>query len=255
MRFVTLAFLTSCSLTALSMPDPPVVDCASMIDFLEDEVMALSHTAAFGESCVTIETMVYFGENGVAEELDAEGDVIGSFSYMVTEVDGQCALASAVSNCEVQLLSMNGEGSVMTMSLNGAEATLTPLYCPFPPELGDVAATSASGFGVEDASLTVEVADGVPTSIQAAGLNGSGDYAFAWPGDVEGLLAGLYSVTAVDEDDCSSEAVTVIVPYDLCCACGVSDVDADGLCDDEDNCTDKTAPNYADPGNTPCALD
>ena len=95
--------------------------------------------------------MVYFGENGVAEELNAEGDVIGGFSYMVTEVDGQCALASAVSNCEVQLLSMNGEGSVMTMSLNGAEATLTPLYCPFPPELGEVAATSASGFGVEDA--------------------------------------------------------------------------------------------------------
>lgn len=255
MQFFLLALSASCSFSAPSMPDPPSVDCASMLDFLEDEVMALSHTAAFGESCVTIETLVYFGENGVAEELSAEGQVIGTFSYVVTELDGQCALASAASDCEVQWLSMNGEGSVMTMSLNGAEATLTPTSCPFPPSLGEVAATAATGFGVEDASLMVEVTEGAPNGIQVSGLNGSGNYAFDWPGDVEGLLAGLYSVTAVDEDDCSSEAVTVIVPYNLCCDCGVSDADADGLCDDEDNCTDKSASNYADPLNTPCEQD
>ena len=41
-----------------------------------------------------------------------------------------------------------------------------------------------------------------------------------------------------------------MVPYDLCCDCGVSDADSDGICDDADNCTDKSASNYADPANT-----
>ena len=88
----------------------------------------------------------------------------------------------------------------------------------------------------------MEVADGMPTGIRrldSAGVAitrslGRGMSKACWP---------VCTVTAVDQDDCSSEAVTVIVPYDLCCACGVSDVDADGLCDDEDNCTGKTAPN------------
>ena len=255
MRFFLVSLFASCSLSVMSMEDPPLVDCSSMLDFLEEEVMALSHTAVFGGACVTIETLVYFGENGVAEELSPEGQVIGSFSYVVAEVDGQCALASAASDCEVQLLSLNEEGAVMTMSLNGVEATLTQTSCPFPPALGAVEITSATGFGVEDAALTVEVTTGAPSSIHVSGLNGSGDYEFALPGSIDGLLAGLYAVTAVDADDCSSEAITVIVPYDLCCDCGVSDLDADGLCDDEDNCTDKSAPNYADPSNTPCEQD
>ena len=125
--------------------EPPVpVDCSSIIDFLDDEVMALSHTASFGETCVTIETLVHFGTDGMAEELDPEGNVLGTFAYTVTEVDGQCALASTASDCEVQLLSFDGDESAMIMSLNGAEATLTPTYCPFAPELGDVSVTSGA---------------------------------------------------------------------------------------------------------------
>ena len=38
----------------------------------------------------------------------------------------------------------------------------------------------------------------------------------------------------------------------VCGGCGV-DVDADGICDDADNCTDVTACNYDDVANTPCA--
>ena len=52
---------------AFSPVEPPVpVDCSSIIDFLDDEVMALSHTASFGETCVTIETLVHFGTDGMA---------------------------------------------------------------------------------------------------------------------------------------------------------------------------------------------
>ena len=37
--------------------------------------------------------------------------------------------------------------------------------------------------------------------------------------------------------------------------CGVYDTDTDGICDDEDNCIDKLAPNYNDPANGPCLQD
>ena len=42
--------------------------------------------------------------------------------------------------------------------------------------------------------------------------------------------------------------------YALCCGgdCGNSDVDQDMICDDEDQCTDREALNYADPANGPC---
>lgn len=242
---------------AFSPVEPPVpVDCSSIIDFLDDEVMALSHTASFGETCVTIETLVHFGTDGMAEELDLEGNVLGTFAYTVTEVDGQCALASTASDCEVQLLSFNGDESAMVMSLNGAEATLTPTYCPFAPELGNVSVTNgATALSNADGALSVQVTGGTPISIELSGINGSQDQSFPLPGDVDGVLAGYYNVTALDADDCESEAVTVMVPYDLCCDCGVSDADSDGICDDADNCTDKSAANYADPANTPCITD
>ena len=141
MRF--LALLLACPLVSFGAsvvpsPNPPVPDCTPLIEFLEDEVMALSHTASFGASCVTIETLVQFNSDGTAQELDADGNILASFSYLVTEVDGQCALASTVSDCEVQLLSFNGDASAMIMTLDGAEATLTPTACAFAPELGDV---------------------------------------------------------------------------------------------------------------------
>ena len=259
--FLSLIFsagsFASSPVVALSPVEPPVpVDCSSIIEFLDDEVMALSHTASFGESCVTIETLVHFGSDGMAEELDAEGNVLGSFAYTVTEVGGQCALASAVSDCEVQLLSFNGDESAMIMSLNGADATLTPTVCPFAPELGDVSVTAVpTALTNADGALSVQVTGGTPISIELTGINGSQDASFPLPGDVDGVLAGYYNVTALDADDCESEAVTVMVPYALCCDCGVSDTDSDGICDDSDNCTDKSASNYADPANAPCITD
>jgi len=268
MRTEFLIFLISASGAALAATpavspwdvEPPMpVDCSSIADFLEDEVMALSYTASFGESCVTIETLVHFGTDGLAEELDLGGNVIASFPYTVMEVDGQCALASTTSGCEVQLLSFNGDQSAMLMSYDGEEATLTPTHCLFPPELGEISVESVpTSIAAADGALSVEVTEGTggtPTAIELAGINGAQDYSFSYPGNVDGLLTGFYSVTALDADDCESSAIPVIVPFDLCCECGVSDIDSDGLCDDGDNCTDKTAPNYADPANTPCATD
>lgn len=245
--------------SSVSVPDGPAVppvDCSALASFLEDEVMALSHTASFGASCVTIETLVQFNSDGTAQELDADGNILASFSYLVTEVEGQCALASTVSDCEVQLLSFNGDESAMIMTLDGAEATLTPTTCPFPPEMGDVTVSNVpTAFDAADGALEVTIADGVPTSIALTGVNGGQDYSFAYPGDVDGILAGSYSVTALDADDCASNAISVMVPYAICCDCGVSDADTDGICDDSDNCTDRTASNYADPANGICTYD
>ena len=236
-------------------PEASNPDCSSLYSFLVDELMALSYTASFGESCVTIETLVHFGLDGTASELDAEGNTIGTFAYEVTTDEGQCVLASTASDCAVQLLSLNDDESAMIMSLDGEDATLTPTECLFGPELGEVVATSATAIDAVDASVTVELTGGVATSIELEGINGAPDHSFVYPGEVSGILAGYYQVTAVDADDCASDEVTVIVPYDLCCDCGVSDQDADGICDDEDNCFDRTASNFNDPANTPCAED
>lgn len=236
-------------------PETSNPDCSSLSSFLVDELMALSYTASFGESCVTIETLVHFGLDGTASELDAEGNTIGTFAYEVTTDEGQCVLASTASDCAVQLLSFNDDESAMIMSLEGEDATLTPTACLFGPELGDVVATSATAIDVADAALTVELTEGVATSIALEGINGAPDQSFAYPGEVSGILAGYYQVSALDADDCVSEEVTVIVPFDLCCDCGISDEDADGICDDEDNCFDRTASNFNDPANTPCVED
>ena len=240
---------------AMEDPETSSPDCSSLSNFLEDELMALSYTASFGESCVTIETLVHFGLDGTASELDADGNTLGTFAYEVTTEEGQCVLASTASDCAVQLLSFNDDESAMIMSLEGQDATLTPTECLFGPELGDVVATSATAIDAADAVLTVELAGGVATSIALEGINGASDQSFVYPGEVSGILAGYYHVTALDADDCASDEVTVIVPYDLCCDCGVSDEDVDGICDDEDNCVDRAASNFNDPANTPCNED
>lgn len=262
MRF-TATFLSLCWAHVLfasasvgnEWPAEPTVpvDCSAISTFLEGEVMVLSHSASFGETCVTIETLVHFGSDGMAEELDPDGQTLGTFGYTIMEVEGQCALASTASDCEVQLLALNGDESAMTMSLNGAEANLTPTFCPFAPELGEVEVTSIpTALTQADGALSVQVTGGTPISIELSGINGAQDQSFPFPGNVDGVSAGYYNVTALDADDCESEAVIVVVPFDLCCDCGVSDSDSDGICDDADNCTDKSSANYADPANTPC---
>ena len=103
-----------------------------------------------------------------------------------------------------------------------------------------------------DGSATLTVTTGTPTSLTLTGLNGAGDYSFVQPGAIDGIAAGYYEVTAVDADGCNSDTLKLIMPYSLCCDCGVSDIDSDGICDDEDNCSNKLATNYNDPANGSC---
>lgn len=117
--------------------------------------------------------------------------------------------------------------------------------------------SSATSLISADGEISVTIDSGEPVSLDVTGLNGAADYAFAFPGtgSYGGMAPGYYSVTAVDASSCASEAVSLIVTYDLCCDCGVSDQDADGICDDEDNCFDRTSPNFNDPDNAPCIED
>ena len=115
-----------------------------------------------------------------------------------------------------------------------------------------VTETPATTVDGTDGQATLLVNSGDPTSLTLTGFNGAGDYSFAQPGSIDGVAPGLYSVTAIDANGCTSNALTLIMTYALCCDCGVSDMDTDGICDDADNCTDKTATNYADPANGTC---
>ena len=114
--------------------------------------------------------------------------------------------------------------------------------------------SSATSLTSTNGEISVTMDSGDPVSLEVTGLNGAGNYAFAFPGTgaYGGMAPGYYSVTAVDASSCASEAVSVIVSYDLCCDCGVSDQDADGICDNSDNCTNRLATNYADVNNVEC---
>jgi len=113
---------------------------------------------------------------------------------------------------------------------------------------------SATTIDAADGHAALLVNSGNPTALALAGVNGAPDYSFDQPGSIEGIAPGVYNVTATDDSGCESNALTLVMTYALCCDCGVSDIDTDGICDDEDNCTDRTAPNYDDPNNTDCIL-
>lgn len=86
-------------------------------------------------------------------------------------------------------------------------------------------------------------------------------------GNFMNILPGWYEVKVIDAQGCPGVSsalhgstfgmpeVNYIarIHYNLCCgSCGVFDADLDGVCDDIDNCTDRTAPNYNDSQNSPC---
>ncbi len=125
--------------------------------------------------------------------------------------------------------------------------------CIDPPVMESVSVVAAaSGSETPDAVLGIAMTSGQPVSLALTGMNGSGDYVLPM-GSLDGVLPGYYSAAVLDVDGCSSNALALIVRYDLCCdGCGVYDQDGDGLCDDVDNCIDRLADNYADPGNSPC---
>ena len=100
------------------------------------------------------------------------------------------------------------------------------------------------------------------------GVNGAPNYTISLPDNLNDLQAGYYIATIQDADGCWGVAGTspggttlqqpaipleLIIPYDLCCSgCGINDIDADGLCDEDDNCTDQRVTNFDDSANGPC---
>ena len=101
--------------------------------------------------------------------------------------------------------------------------------------------------------VDVTLSLGTASSAQLEALNGSDDDdCTLCPSALDGVGPGYCGMTCTDDNGCVSPAVVLFVPYDLCCACGVNDIDTDGICDDEDNCTDPSQPNYNDQANTPC---
>jgi len=77
---------------------------------------------------------------------------------------------------------------------------------------------------------------------------------------------GLYEAMVYDAEGCPGVASApggttfgqpavshlILIGYPLCCNCGVYDYDVDGICDDVDECTDKSSPNFNHPDNVPC---
>ena len=139
-------------------------------------------------------------------------------------------------------------------------------------------AAPASGPEVSDGRVTLTLSSGsLPftpassfeaTTLVLTGINGSNNYTLSLDSDTVSVLPGFYSAVVFNDEGCPGVASapggtafgqsaverTVIVAYAQCCGgvCGVYDADTDGICDNEDNCTDRTAPNFNDPANGPC---
>ena len=139
--------------------------------------------------------------------------------------------------------------------------------------------TPASSTSAEDGSLLLASSAGsfyfvpssafAPVTLELTGLNGASDYSLSLPlEDDHGVAPGWYSAIILNAEGCPGVAtlshgsafgqapitLPLIMTYALCCGgdCGNSDVDQDMICDDEDQCTDREALNYADPANGPC---
>lgn len=103
--------------------------------------------------------------------------------------------------------------------------------------------------------------------VKLTGLNQSPDYDFTDLSSPLLIRAGLYQVSVFNEEGCPGVSTTLlgstfaqptverllILPYEICCGnCGIHDADQDMICDDIDNCTDKTAVNFDSPDNEDC---
>ena len=109
--------------------------------------------------------------------------------------------------------------------------------------------------------------DLIVDKIQLTGLNGSLDFEIDPNNPPYAAQAGYYLVSLIDADGCPwvSEAIhgstfgqpaaspRLILTYKNCCGnCHILDIDADGICDDLDNCIDRSALNYSSQDNHPC---
>ena len=189
-------------------------------------------------------------------------DVNGAASLMAAEVDSSssdnCGLASLTLS-QSQFSCADVDASPLSVVLTGSDAsgnstTDTVLVTLLTNIAVDEVTVLSTPTDLQSANgeIGVSLNQGTAASFALEGLNGSPDYTFVMPTLLNGIAPGYYNVTATDPNGCVSPALPAFVPYELCCACGVHDADSDGICDDEDACTDKTSPNYNDPANLPC---
>ena len=142
--------------------------------------------------------------------------------------------------------------------------------CPDAPVFASIDIESfATTMSSTDGDISLNITSGNADTLFLFGQNGAADLTITLPSDLDNIPAGYYTAMVMDSDGCIGVATLspggttlqqpgitrpLIVPYALCCSgCGVNDTDSDGICDDDDNCTDQTAPNYNDPANDPCA--
>ena len=143
--------------------------------------------------------------------------------------------------------------------------------CPDAPIFDAVNLVSnASTLSSNDGAFSLDLSSGAATVVMLFGQNGASDYTIALPGGLDTIAPGYYTVMVMDAEGCFGVADTsvggttlqqpgvarsLVIPFDVCCSgCGIYDLDADGICDDDDNCTDQTAPNYNDPANEDCII-
>ena len=168
------------------------------------------------------------------------------YDATATGDDGSCATL-AVNGCTDPSYS---EYDAAANNNDGSCASQIPCYGALDLSISmDMPATTRFTL---DGSATLVVNAGTPTSLTLTGQNGSPDYTFPQPGAIDGLVAGFYNVTATDASGCTSNETQLIIMYSQCCDCGENDQDADGICDDGDNCSDRLATNFDDPANEAC---
>ncbi len=143
--------------------------------------------------------------------------------------------------------------------------------CPDAPVFASIDIESfATTMSSTDGDISLNITSGNADTLFLFGQNGAADLTITLPSDLDNIPAGYYTAMVIDSDGCigvatlSSGGTTLqqpgitrplIVPYALCCSgCGVNDTDSDGICDDDDNCTDQTATNYNDPANGNCII-
>jgi len=174
-----------------------------------------------------------------------------------TDMDGICETLDACSDTLALNFNATSNDSCKYYCMNAPVFTGLHLIAP------------ASGIDEADATVSLEITAGSPTEILLEGLNGTADQIIQIdnPDSVGNLPPGSYNIFVMDADSCLGVAQSengstfgqlaisypIMIPFELCCgSCGVFDVDTDGICDDQDNCTDKLASNYSDPSNSIC---
>ena len=248
----------NCSITGMSLSKSEFT-CAEMGEnTVTLEVTDSSGNTHSADATVTVVDII--SPTATAQNLTVQLDQDGQASIQASDADN-----GSYDNCAINSMTLSqtaftcADIGVHTLTLtvtDGSEnenSTTLQVTVLSAITIADASVeTTATQLESSDGEVNVTLGMGTAQHIQLTGLNGAPDYHYLMPAPLTGIAPGYYSITATDQNGCTSPANVLFLQYDLCCACGVNDIDTDGICDDEDNCTDRSAPNYNDPDNAPC---